>query len=380
MRVMNGNQKRVVVGLSGGVDSAVSALLLKEQGYDVVGLFMKNWEEAGHCTAEADFKDVVRVCEKIGIPYYSIEFVEAYRNEVFKEFLEDYEAGLTPNPDILCNQKIKFDIFLKKAVDLGADYLATGHYAQLDYDAAGNPRLLRGEDPAKDQSYFLFRAPYDSLRRVLFPLGHLKKSVVRELALKAGLPVATKKDSTGICFIGERHFRSFLAKYLPLKPGPMKRLNGETVGEHSGLCYYTLGQRKGLGLGGEGAPWFVVAKDLKKNTLVVERGEEHPALFSQELWADRIHWLLPDRWNTFPLRASAKVRYRQADQLCTLYLEADGRIRAHFDQAQRSVTPGQSIVFYSGAQCLGGGRIIESGPSLFDTLIKSNEKNPNLYV
>jgi tRNA-uridine 2-sulfurtransferase len=355
--------KRVVVGLSGGVDSAVSALLLKEAGFDVVGLFMKNWEEEGFCTAEADYKDVVKTCELLGIPYYSIEFVEQYRNEVFAEFLDDYRAGLTPNPDILCNQKIKFDIFLKKALELGADYLATGHYAQIDHDLAGNPQLQKGSDPLKDQSYFLFRMPYESLRKVLFPIGHLPKKKVREIALAAGIPVAEKKDSTGVCFIGERNFRKFLSTYLPLQQGPIKKLSGEVVGEHTGLCYYTLGQRKGLGLGGEGAPWFVVAKDLAKNTLIVERGENHPALFARELWADRLHWLLPMELATYPLKCTAKIRYRQQDQSCTLFPEAHGRLHVVFDEPQRAITPGQSVVFYRGTQCVGGGRIIEVGPT-----------------
>ncbi len=361
-----GQKKRAIVGLSGGVDSAVSALLLKKAGFDVVGLFMKNWDEAGHCTSEDDYRDVVSVCEKIDIPYYTLEFIQQYRDEVFTEFLEDYRAGLTPNPDILCNQKIKFDIFFKKAMELGADYLATGHYSQLDYDHDGNPYLVRAEDSAKDQSYFLFRAPYESLRKVLFPIGHLRKSIVREIAIKAGLPVAAKKDSTGICFIGERNFRNFLSGYLPLNEGPMKTLAGEVVGRHQGLCFYTLGQRKGLGLGGEGRPWFVVAKDLKHNTLIVERGENHPALYSRKLWADRIQWMLPYAPKNLPMNCTAKVRYRQQDQDCRISVEADGRILVEFSEPQRSVTPGQSVVFYSGRVCLGGGRIIEVGPTLYD--------------
>jgi tRNA-specific 2-thiouridylase len=363
---MTASPKRVVVGLSGGVDSSVSALLLKRAGYDVIGLFMKNWDEAGHCPAEQDYKDVVAVCEKIGIPYYTLEFIEEYRDQVFREFLEDYRAGLTPNPDILCNQKIKFDIFYKKAMELGADALATGHYAQLERDSSGSPALIRAEDPGKDQSYFLFRAPYETFNKVMFPIGHLKKSQVREIALQAGLPVAQKKDSTGICFIGERNFRQFLSGYLPLNPGPMKRLNGEEVGQHQGLCFYTLGQRKGLGLGGEGAPWFVISKDLECNTLYVERGENHPALFSRKLWADRIHWLAPTIYEDFPLHCTAKVRYRQQDQECHVTRDPDGRWRVEFPEPQRSVTPGQSVVFYQDRRCLGGGRIIEVGPSLFE--------------
>ncbi|MBU6382831.1 MAG: tRNA 2-thiouridine(34) synthase MnmA [Verrucomicrobia bacterium] len=340
----------VVVGMSGGVDSSVSALLLKNLGYRVIGLFMKNWEEEGPCPASKDFEDVVRVCETLQIPYYNVNFVQEYRESVFAQFLADYRAGLTPNPDVLCNKEIKFKVFLEKALSLGADFLATGHYCQL----SPNGQLLRGRDPDKDQSYFLHAVKREAFQKVLFPIGHLLKSEVRALAREAGLATAEKKDSTGICFIGKRDFRPFLAQFLGTKPGPFKTLSGQIVGQHEGAAFYTLGQRKGMGLGGEGEAWYVVAKDLPSNTVYVERGANHPALFRTELSAQDLTWV--DQEPAYPLQCTAKVRYRQTDTPCTLY--ANGRVV--FDEPQRAITPGQSVVFYQGACCLGGGIIKRS--------------------
>lgn len=339
--------KTVVVGMSGGVDSSVSALLLKQQGYRVIGLFMKNWEEEGPCRATQEFEDVVRVCDTLQIPYYSVNFVEEYRESVFAQFLADYQAGLTPNPDVLCNREIKFKVFLEKALALGADFLATGHYCRLDPDA----RLLRGLDPEKDQSYFLHAVKQEAFRKVLFPVGHLPKKEVRALAREHHLATAEKKDSTGICFIGKRDFRPFLSQFLGTKPGPFETLSGEIVGQHEGAAFYTLGQRKGMGLGGEGEAWYVVGKNLERNVVFVERGANHPALFSQELLIKDLTWVAETP--AYPLRCTAKIRYRQQDTPCTLY--EDGRVV--FDEPQRAATPGQSAVFYQGELCLGGGVI-----------------------
>lgn len=344
-------KKTVVVGMSGGVDSSVSALLLKEQGYEVIGLFMKNWEElseSGHCKASQEYEDVVRVCETLQIPHYSVNFVEEYRDSVFAQFLADYKAGLTPNPDILCNREIKFKVFLDKAIELGADYLATGHYCRTDEEG----RLLRGLDPNKDQSYFLHAVKQGAFKKVLFPVGHLPKKEVRELARKHNLSTAEKKDSTGICFIGKRDFKPFLSQYLAIKPGDFQTLKGEVVGRHDGSAFYTLGQRKGMGLGGEGDAWFVVAKDHARNIVFVERGSDHPALYSQELNSRDLTWI-SQAPTSYPYRCTAKVRYRQEDTPCTLY--ENGRVV--FDEAQRAVTAGQSVVFYDGEVCLGGGVI-----------------------
>ena len=335
-------EKTVVVGMSGGVDSSVSAWLLKQQGYRVIGLFMKNWEECdeqGVCRASEEYEDVVRVCGQLGIPYYSVNFVKEYRETVFKQFVADYQAGLTPNPDVLCNREIKFKVFLEKALELGADFLATGHYCRLE-----GRNLLKGSDPAKDQSYFLYAVDRAAFDRVLFPVGHLTKKEVRAMARKAGLATAEKKDSTGICFIGKRDFQPFLAQYVGLKRGLFKTLDGTAVGEHEGMAFYTLGQRKGMGLGGEGDAWYVVGKDREANVVYVERGADHPALFSKGLKAKEFSWT-----PAVPLRCKAKVRYRQEDQWCTILEE-----QVVFDEPQRAVTPGQSIVFYEGDICLGG--------------------------
>jgi len=364
--------KTVVVGMSGGVDSSVAALLLKQQGYRVIGLFMKNWEEKdenGVCTATKDFEDVVRVCETLDIPYYSVEFVQEYRDHVFKQFLEDYRAGYTPNPDILCNREIKFNVFFKKALSLGADYLATGHYTQVGRDT-GEAQLLKGADPGKDQSYFLYTIKKEILNQVLFPIGHLLKSEVRDLARVHGLATHAKKDSTGICFIGERNFREFLSGYLEARPGEIRTLSGEVVGGHGGVAYYTLGQRKGLRIGGTGEAWFVVAKDPVRNIVYVERGEEHPALFADELTAKNLSWVSGREPEALSLggsfRCRAKSRYRQSDQDCTLTRLENGMVRVVFDRPQRALTPGQSAVFYSGDVCLGGGFIETVGQSYYD--------------
>lgn len=345
---------RVVVGMSGGVDSSVSALLLKQQGYDVIGLFMKNWEEEdenGVCNSSKEYEDVIRVCDKIGIPYYSVNFVKEYRDNVFAAFLKDLEAGHTPNPDILCNREIKFNVFLSKALELGATHLATGHYCRT-YEG----QLLKGIDPNKDQTYFLYTITHDKLEQVLFPIGHLPKSEVRRLARQAGLPTSEKKDSTGICFIGKRDFKPFVAQYLNYTTGDLRTLSDKKVGTHDGVAFYTIGQRKGLGIGGAGDPWFVVGKDPARNIVYVEQGENHPALFRDRLQATELSWV-DGKGPTYPFRCKAKVRYRQEEQPCTLVREADGLLDVIFDDPQRAVTPRQSIVFYEGDRCLGGGVI-----------------------
>jgi tRNA-specific 2-thiouridylase len=361
---------RIVVGMSGGVDSSVTAALLKEQGHEVIGLFMKNWEESeddAQCTSAEDFRDVARVCERLDIPYFSVEFIKEYRDNVFRHFVTQYEAGYTPNPDILCNKEIKFDVFMKRAMELGADFLATGHYARVMRDEQGRTTLGRGLDQAKDQSYFLHAVGSEALERVLFPLGELQKSEVREIARRYDLATKDKKDSTGICFIGERDFREFLSQYVPAKPGFFRTLSGQRVGEHSGAAFYTLGQRKGLGLGGQGEPWFVVAKDSESNTVFVERGSEHPALFARELWAKDATWVGSDPCATSGhFRGTAKVRYRQSDQACTLTRLEGGGYHVAFDEEQRAVTPGQFVVFYKGQTCFGGAVIDRVGLTLWE--------------
>lgn len=347
--------KTVVVGMSGGVDSSVSALLLKKEGYKVIGLFMKNWEEEGPCKATLEYEDVVRVCTALDIPHYSVNFVEEYRESVFAQFLSEYKAGLTPNPDILCNREIKFKVFLEKALLLGADYLATGHYCRRDDQG----RLLKGVDPNKDQSYFLHAVQQDALKKVLFPIGHLTKPEVRAIAKENNLATAEKKDSTGICFIGKRDFKPFLSQYLAIQPGNFETLSGEVVGRHDGVAFYTLGQRKGMGLGGEGDAWYVVGKDSSRNVVYVERGADHPALFSSQLQTKELTWVAETP--SLPLRAKAKVRYRQEEEPCTLY--PSGLVE--FDRPQRAVTPGQSIVFYEGDFCLGGGIITHLSEEIF---------------
>ena len=350
---------RVVVGMSGGVDSAVSALLLKEQGYDVVGVFMKNWEEQdenGVCTAESDWRDVQDVCELIDIPYYSVNFAKEYRDRVFSLFLSEYQKGRTPNPDVLCNREIKFKAFLDFAMQLGAEKMATGHFVQTDAEG----HLLRGVDGNKDQSYFLYMLHKQQLQKAIFPVGGKTKQEVRTLAEKYNLPVYKKKDSTGVCFIGERDFKAFLQGFLPAQPGPMVTPEGEVVGKHDGLMYYTLGQRRGLGIGGrgDGRSFFVVDKDLKKNRLIVAQGEDHPLLYSRAALADQATFVCDPLPENTPVHLTAKFRYRQPDQGCTVTRMGDN-LHFVFDEPQRAVTPGQIAVLYDGDICLGGG-IIDS--------------------
>lgn len=352
----------VVVGMSGGVDSSVSAWLLKEQGYHVIGLFAKSWEETssdGVCQSSREFQDVEAVCNQIGIPYYSVNLVDEYREQVFAQFLADYKAGLTPNPDILCNREIKFKALYQKALDLGAAFLATGHYCRVQRDHEKS-LLLKGLDPEKDQSYFLYAISQNALHRTLFPIGELLKSQVRELARKAHLPTAEKRDSTGICFIGERNFKKFLSGYLACQKGPLMTLEGQEVGTHDGCAFYTIGQRKGLGLGGEGDAWFVVKKNPLRNIVYVAQGKDHPALFCDELTARSLNWIY--RPPFLPFRCTAKIRYRQKDVPCIVESSEDG-VCVHFDQPQRAITLGQSVVFYDNEIMLGGGVIHAVAPS-----------------
>ncbi len=354
---------RVIVGLSGGVDSAVAALLLKEQGYDVTGVFMRNWEDRdGTCPAEEDYDDVRRVSEALDMPYYTVNFTKEYQDRVFSYFLSEYAAGRTPNPDILCNTEIKFKAFLDFALKSGAQLLATGHYARLKKDDAG-VHLLKGADRGKDQTYFLAGLRPEQLEQVLFPLGALQKSEVRALARKHALPVAEKKDSTGICFIGERNFKRFLMSYLPAQPGDMVDERGRRIGRHDGLMYYTLGQRRGLGIGGRsdgsGESWFVIGKDLKRNLLIVQQGE-HEELFSLSLTMDKLNLICRDPLpKTFA--CTAKFRYRQPDQPVTVERRGEGAL-VRFAAPQRAVTPGQWCVLYQGEECLGGGPIEATEP------------------
>lgn len=349
---------RVVVGMSGGVDSAVSALLLKQQGYEVLGLFMKNWEDDDqddYCPAKQDFFDVLAVAEKIGIEVEGVNFAKEYKERVFRLFLQEYRAGRTPNPDVLCNSEIKFRAFLDHALALGADYIATGHYAGVR-ERHGRFELLKAEDGTKDQSYFLYRLNQHQLSKTLFPLANLYKREVRKIAEDAGLAVAKKKDSTGICFIGERPFREFLNRYLPKEPGDMVTPEGKVVGRHEGLMYYTLGQRQGLGIGGQGEPWFVAAKDMARNVLTVVQGHDHPLLFKDKLSAQDLSWVSGEaphpRWVY-----AAKTRYRQADAPCVVTRVDAASCDIEFAQPQWAVTPGQSVVVYDSNVCLGGGII-----------------------
>lgn len=356
-----------VVGMSGGVDSSVSALLLKEQGYQVIGLFMKNWDETdeqGVCQATLDYEDVRRVCEKLDIPCYAVNFVEDYWNQVFLKFIEDFKLGFTPNPDVLCNREIKFKVFLDKALELGADFLATGHYCQNQLQN-GHPTLVKGQDAGKDQTYFLYTLNQSILRKVLFPVGAIEKTEVRRLARLHGLATSDKKDSTGICFIGERNFRQFLSQYIPAQPGNFETLQGQRVGKHLGCAYYTLGQRKGLGIGGPGEAWFVVGKDVERNAVIVEQGADHPALYCDELQAIQLSWVAGHP-PLLPFCCHSKVRYRQADQPCIIQRIEGNQAFVTFPNPQRAVTAGQSIVFYEGETCLGGGIIQKPGPSFYE--------------
>jgi len=354
--------KRVIVGMSGGVDSSVAALLLLEAGCHVEGLFMKNWDEddgTEYCTAKADYADACAVAERLGITLHVANFAAEYWDGVFEHFLHEYRAGRTPNPDILCNREIKFRAFLDYALELGADCIATGHYARRGEDA-GRATLLKGLDANKDQSYFLHAVGHEALLRSLFPLGELDKPRVRDIAAAAGFVTHDKKDSTGICFIGERRFRDFLKRYLPAQPGIVETLDGEVLGRHEGLMYHTIGQRQGLGIGGlaqhGGDPWYVAGKDIDRNVLLVVQGKDHPALFARSLRAGSVHWVSGES-PALPLRARAKVRYRQPDQGCVVQKDPRGGYRVDFDEPQRAVTPGQSVVFYHGDRCLGGGVI-----------------------
>ena len=358
-------RERIVVGLSGGVDSSVAALLLKREGHDVVGVFMKNWEDDDtdlHCTSREDLIDAAAVADVIGIELEAVNFAAEYRERVFAHFLREYRAGRTPNPDVLCNSEIKFRAFLDHALALGADRIATGHYARVRGDGA-RVELLKAVDASKDQSYFLHRLTQAQLAPVVFPLGGIEKRRVREIAREAGLPTHAKRDSTGICFIGERPFREFLARYLPRTPGPMLTPDGREVGRHMGLAYYTLGQRQGLGLGGTRggpeSPWFVAAKDLARNALVVVQGHDHAMLHATRIDAIEPHWIAGEA-PALPARLAAKTRYRMADAACGIVATAAG-LRAVFDAPQFAPTPGQYLVLYDGDVCLGGAVIASAG-------------------
>jgi tRNA-specific 2-thiouridylase len=359
---------RVIVGVSGGVDSSVAALLLKQQGESIAGLFMQNWDEdgSGDCRAEDDRRDALAVCGRLGIPFYARNFAREYWGGVFEHFLAEYRAGRTPNPDVLCNREIKFKTFLDEARSLGAEKIATGHYAQVAY-RDGHWRLLRGADADKDQSYFLHQLGQEQLAATLFPIGHLPKAEVRRLAREAALPTALKKDSTGICFIGERDFRDFLSQYIPARNGEIRSVDGAIVGEHSGVFFYTLGQREGLHIGGikgrPAAPWFVVGKDVASNVLIVDQGVDSDWLLSGELTSEPAHWVAGSP-PAGVFRCDAKTRYRQRDEPCTVSIRDDGGVDVRFDAAQRAVTPGQSVVFYQNDECLGGAVILRTDARL----------------
>lgn len=357
-----------LVGLSGGVDSSVAALLLQRQGRDVAGLFMQNWNEADDngCRAEDDRRDALAVAGRMGIPFHTANFAADYWRDVFEHFLAEYRAGRTPNPDVLCNREIKFKRFLDHACALGAERIATGHYARVGRGEDGW-RLLRGLDPGKDQSYFLHQLGQAQLAVIDFPIGELPKSEVRRLAAEAGLGTSRKKDSTGICFIGERDFRDFLSHYLPARPGELRAVDGALLGEHPGAFFYTLGQREGLSIGGvrgrDPAPWYVVGKDVARNIVYVDQGHDSPWLMSTELRSEAMHWVA----GTPPASeflCSAKTRYRQSDQACEVECLADAGLRIRFDQPQRAVTPGQSVVLYRDEVCLGGAVIAATDAQL----------------
>ena len=352
--------KRIIVGMSGGVDSSVAALLLKEQGYDVLGVFMKNWEEkddSGLCTATQDYEDLRAVCDEIGIPYYTVNFTREYWDRVFSHFLEEYQRGRTPNPDVLCNREIKFRAFLDFAMKNGADGIATGHFCRLD-KTDGRVRLLRGADSNKDQTYFLYMLSQEQLRNAMFPVGHLTKAEVRQIAREHGLDTAEKKDSTGVCFIGERHFKPFLQQFLPAQPGNMRTLEGKVVGRHDGLMYYTLGQRRGLGIGGagNGERWFVLAKDMAHNELIVTQGADHPLLYSKNAVGTDATWISGEA-PAGEFDCTCKYRYRQPDQAVHVSVRENGQVLVTARERQRAVTPGQSVVLYQGDTVLGGGTI-----------------------
>ena len=350
----------IVVGMSGGVDSAVTALLLRREGHDVTGVFMNNWEEKdenGVCTSERDYSDVRSVCDLIGIPYYSVNFAREYKERVFSHFLSEYARGRTPNPDVLCNREIKWSVFLDFALKLGAEKLATGHFARLDRQD-GRWRLLRAADENKDQTYFLYMIGQRALSYAMFPVGGMTKAEIRDIARREGLPVSEKKDSTGVCFIGERDFKAFLSQYLPAQPGEMRTPDGKVVGRHDGLMYYTLGQRRGLGLsGGDMRRWFVVGKDLKNNVLIVDQGEDSPLLYCESTVVEDLTWIsgMSPLHAERPLPCRVRLRHRQPLQEAEATLTPDGAMRLSFAAPQRAVTPGQSAVLYIGDECLGGG-------------------------
>ncbi|MGY1490355.1 tRNA 2-thiouridine(34) synthase MnmA [Methylobacillus pratensis] len=355
-------KKKVIVGMSGGVDSSVAALLLKEQGYEVVGLFMKNWEDDDtdeYCPAKQDLIDAAAVADKLGIEIEAVNFSKEYKERVFANFLEEYSAGRTPNPDILCNSEIKFKAFLDHAMALGGDLMATGHYAQVR-EKNGLFQLMKADDGTKDQSYFLYRLNQAQLSKTLFPLGHLLKREIRDIARRAGLPTSEKKDSTGICFIGERPFQEFLSRYLPRAPGEIQTPEGKVVGQHNGLMYYTMGQRQGLGIGGSkesnGEPWFVAGKDMQRNVLIVVQGHGHPLLLNDGLVAGNLHWIAGEEPKTHWVYA-AKTRYRQPDAPCEIDKLTGESADIRFGQKQWAITPGQSVVVYESNVCLGGGII-----------------------
>jgi len=362
-------KKTVVIGLSGGVDSAVAAMLLKEQGHEVIGLFMKNWEDddsEAHCSTRQDLVDAVAVADHLGIEIEAVNFSAEYKDRVFKQFLSEYAAGRTPNPDVLCNSEIKFKAFLDHALQLGADHIATGHYAKVR-EVDGRYQLLKADDGSKDQSYFLYRLNQQQLAKTWFPLGQLYKREVREIAKQAGLPNHDKKDSTGICFIGERPFREFLNRYLPANPGRIVDADGHVVGKHMGLTFYTLGQRQGLGIGGtrsgDGDAWYVAAKDMARNELVVVQGHNHPRLLSDQINAIQLNWISGEAPHCAWVY-SAKSRYRQVDSACALSALSPDHCVVEFSQAQWAATPGQSVVLYESNVCLGGGVIESTRPAL----------------
>ncbi len=358
---MNKDKQKIVVGLSGGVDSAVTALLLKEQGHEVTGIFMRNWESENddpHCTAEQDLSDARAICDQIDIPLQTVNFAQEYWDNVFQYCLDEFAAGRTPNPDIWCNREIKFNVFLQYALSQGADYLATGHYACIE-KSNNLFQLLRGADTNKDQSYFLYTLGQKQLAHSLFPLGNMEKTTVREVAEKNNLVNYAKKDSTGICFIGERKFKEFLSEFILAQPGNMETPDGKVIGKHDGVMFYTLGQRKGLNIGGikdaSEEAWYVLKKDVKRNVLIVGQGHDHPLLFSTQLNCKELHWVAGSAPNI--KQCSAKTRYRQSDQACAITPIGEDEFSVEFAQAQRAVTPGQSIVFYDNDICLGGGII-----------------------
>ena len=353
---------RIVVGMSGGVDSSVAAYLLKKQGHEVIGVFMNNWEEDGVCTSEQDFADVRAVCDVIGIPYYSVSFAQEYMDRVFSHFLEEYRRGRTPNPDVMCNREIKFASLLKLALDLGADRLATGHFAGVEQRSDGKYHLLHAKDENKDQTYFLCTVTQAQLSKALFPLTDLTKAEIRQIAKEAGIPVYQKKDSTGVCFIGERNFKQFLSNYLPAQPGDIVSVDGEKVGRHDGLMYYTLGQRRGLGIGGRGSceRWFVVKKDLEKNRLIVSQGADSKLLFTTEGKAEDASWIAGEApvKEGEELQCLARFRHRQPLQKVFISV-SDADVAMRYAERQRAVTPGQAVAFYLGNECLGGATITE---------------------